>query len=792
MVLFSKKIFTRGSGCLAALLSLSALSSVVNGQGCKGGNTFGYEGLTAGADECSCISTACTNDTCTNQMGGEWTDDCPPCDEDACDPLAANEYDDPICSGPPELIDRAGKKMYRRRVLEMNKPQDSEEGVFCYLKVELCEGETQVTQGMDSGFGDYYRLAATPEWYNYTGTEEYQYAGMSGPDGARSYSPATPMNENNVQFIIKEVTSGDGSYYDCTPGVDCQFGFSELTCMLKPGDEILLSKDPDHFGYVSTHLAYIPNFSREPGYGPYTINLIGQGVAITELNVLAISELLEPFRSDGNFSNIQTVNYLWANSYWSNAEWTWQETDSTDLARELMRDMAKYGIRFNLMHSISREQRPEAQYPRTDVHVIGEAFNLTNTTDQDPNIKWFVVGSSSYKNSIYPQITEWGFDMAPCPGAEKKGYPYCGTNALYKQLEPGADPDSRMRSELFQGYAEMEQVPNPPIEGLGQTECGICKSKCMETDPENPGPCKNMCHVNGLCEGDGKGKGDSSHDQSSDDHSSDDHSAGDDHDRVPGTEECGICKHACADNDEDILNSIFGDNDFSSSGACKGACQDLYGASSCMCGPNLCSESDDEDDSQDHSSHDHAGGETEEAETPSSDDHSSHDHAGSEATLSTAETACSNEQFTTLCSLIEACEVDFEGADTFTVFAPTDDAFAELDAAVGGLDTVDEDILCGILSFHVVAGQELHSDDLNCSDKIEMSNGINARIKCTKGIPYGIKGGGNDEAANFVDVDIMTTDGVIHTIDNVLFYPMVMGGSTTGDVTPSLRGIDSP
>merc|ERR1711865_344482 len=405
----------------------------------------------------------------------------------------------------------------------------------------------------------------------------------------------------------------------------------------------------------------------------------------------------------------------------------------TDLARELMRDMAKYGIRFNLKHS------------------------------------------------IYPQITEWGFDMAPCPGAEKKGYPYCGTNALYKQLEPGADPDSRMRSELFQGYAEMEQVPNPPIEGLGQTECGICKSKCMETDPENPGPCKNMCHVNGLCEGDGKGKG-----GSSDDHSSDDH------DRVPGTEESGICKHACADNDEDILNSIFGDNDFSSSGACKGACQDLYGASSCMCGPNLCSESDDEDDSQDHSSHDHAGGETEEAETPSSHDHSSHDHAGSEATLSTAETACSNEQFTTLCSLIEACGVDFEGADTFTVFAPTDDAFAELDAAVGGLDTVDEDILCGILSFHVVAGQELHSDDLNCSDKIEMSNGINARIKCTKGIPYGIKGGGNDEAANFVDVDIMTTDGVIHTIDNVLFYPMVMGGSTTGDVTPSLRGIDSP
>jgi len=157
--------------------------------------------------------------------------------------------------------------------------------------------------------------------------------------------------------------------------------------------------------------------------------------------------------------------------------------------------------------------------------------------------------------------------------------------------------------------------------------------------------------------------------------------------------------------------------------------------------------------------------------------------------LSTAEAACNFPQFTTLCSLIKACDVDFEGNDTFTVFAPSDDAFAELDAAVGGLDNVDEDMLCGILSFHVVAGEEFRSDDLICSETIEMSNGVNARVKCDKGIPYGIKGGGNDEAANFIHVDLLTTDGVIHTIDNVLFYPSVMSDSTTGgDVNPSLRG----
>jgi len=712
MLLFSKSsvIF----GCLLALLSSPSI--LVNGQGCKGGNTFGYEGLTAGdQEECSCIGTACTNDTCIDDMGGDWTDDCPACDPDECDPLAANEYDDPPCVGAPEAIDRFGKKMYRRRILEANKPQDSTEGVFCYLKVELCEGETQVTQGMDSGFGDYYRLAATPGWYDYTGTDEYRFSGMHNPTGARSYSPATPMNENNVQFIIKEATSGDGSYYDCVPGKNCSFGFSELSCMLQPGDEILMSQDPDHAGYVSSHLAYVPNFSREPGYGPYTINVIGQGVAITELNVLAISELLQPFRSDGNFSNIQVINYLWGNSYWSNAEWTWQETDSTDLARELMRDMAQYGIRFNLMHSISRELRPEAQYPRTDVTVIGEAFNLTNTTDQDPNTKWFVVGSSSYKQSIYPQILEWGFDMAPCPGAEKKGYPYCGTNALYQQLEGGADPDGRMRSELFDDYAEMEQVPNPPIEGLGQSECEICESECMETDPENPGPCKNMCHQNGLCE---EESGDhDSHDSSSD---------------FEGMEEI-----------------------------------------------------------------DEAEGDEAKDEVPSSHDHDSSSDFEGMGENSISELACGNDDFSTLCSLIGACDVDFEAP--ITVFAPNNAAFAELDAAVGGLDTVDVDILCGILSFHVVAGQALAAADLlpycesGNASLLEMSNGVNARVKCTKGAPYGIKGGGNDEAANFVETDIYASDGVIHVIDNVMFFPQVMSGSsTTGDAAPSLRGIGLP
>jgi len=86
------------------------------------------------------------------------------------------------------------------------------------------------------------------------------------------------------------------------------------------GTDFLLSAVSEHGGLdAHHHFVYKPNFSRDPGSGPYTINIIGQGVAITELNILSTSELLEPFASDGSFSTITEINYLWANSYWSNA-----------------------------------------------------------------------------------------------------------------------------------------------------------------------------------------------------------------------------------------------------------------------------------------------------------------------------------------------------------------------------------------------------------------------------------------------------------------------------------------
>jgi len=433
---------------------LSLLLSGVDSQGCKGGLSSYQKNYDGDRDACNLNQVTCDESSC-KKMGGEWTDDCPT--YDGCDPFATSD-DDPSCTGPPEKVDRYGQKLYRRKVLANEKLQDTEERTLCHITLELCEGESMITQGVDIGYGDVYRLGAGEEWFDYTGTDDYKYAGMpSGHYHSRSYNAVGPMNENKVQLLIKQV----GPFPEergCTAGVDCHFGISELACMAPVGSELLLSTVSEHGTTEDQiHNMQKPNFSREPGSGPYTINFVGQGVAISEINIAIVSELLEPFASDGSLSTIKEVNFLWSNSYWSDTEYMTDDTNPTDIAVKMFRDLANYGIRLNLMHAISRETHPEAEWPRVDVDVIGKAFKLTNTTNQDPNIKWFVVGAGYYKTSIYAKIEEWGFDLSGCL-ASHTSYPKCGTNSLYVREAAGADGfKNRGRSKLFQYYENIGQ-----------------------------------------------------------------------------------------------------------------------------------------------------------------------------------------------------------------------------------------------------------------------------------------------------------------------------------------------
>lgn len=142
----------------------------------------------AETNPCDLTPVACDQDAC-EAIDGDWVESCPDPPPD-CDPLAPSP-DDPSCTGPPKGIDRFGKKMYARKLVARDKPQDNEdEGVFCHVTFDLCEGETMITQQIDSGFGDYYRVANAPgEWCDYEGTADYAFDGMHKRAGRVGPSP---------------------------------------------------------------------------------------------------------------------------------------------------------------------------------------------------------------------------------------------------------------------------------------------------------------------------------------------------------------------------------------------------------------------------------------------------------------------------------------------------------------------------------------------------------------------------------------------------------------------------
>ena len=124
--------------------------------------------------------------------------------------------------------------------------------------------------------------------------------------------------------------------------------------------------------------------------------------------------------------------------------------------------------------------------------------------------------------------------------------------------------------------------------------------------------------------------------------------------------------------------------------------------------------------------------------------------------------AVEDGRFKTLASaLTTAGLVDtLKGEGPFTVFAPTDDAFAKIPAATLNALIADKAQLTGVLTYHVVSGRVMASDvvKLNSADTV---NGKPVMIKVDGGKVYI-----ND--AQVVITDILASNGVIHVIDTVL------------------------
>ncbi len=126
-----------------------------------------------------------------------------------------------------------------------------------------------------------------------------------------------------------------------------------------------------------------------------------------------------------------------------------------------------------------------------------------------------------------------------------------------------------------------------------------------------------------------------------------------------------------------------------------------------------------------------------------------------------AEIAATNAQFSTLSGALEATGLDeaLNGDGEFTVFAPTDEAFAALPE--GTLESLTSEQLEGILLYHVLGAQVL-SGQLGSEQTVETLGGENMFITS------GSAGVAVNGTASVTSVDIEARNGVIHVIDNVI------------------------
>jgi len=126
------------------------------------------------------------------------------------------------------------------------------------------------------------------------------------------------------------------------------------------------------------------------------------------------------------------------------------------------------------------------------------------------------------------------------------------------------------------------------------------------------------------------------------------------------------------------------------------------------------------------------------------------------------DTAVGAGSFTTLVAAVQAAGLDetLASGGPFTVFAPTDEAFAKLPAGtVEGL-LADKDKLTAVLTYHVVSGKVMAADVVSLTEAPTVQ-GQNINIDASNG-------GVRINDASVVQADIECDNGVIHVIDSVI------------------------
>lgn len=138
-----------------------------------------------------------------------------------------------------------------------------------------------------------------------------------------------------------------------------------------------------------------------------------------------------------------------------------------------------------------------------------------------------------------------------------------------------------------------------------------------------------------------------------------------------------------------------------------------------------------------------------------------HDHAMSPTIV---EVAAGNDDFSTLVAAVKAAGlVDvLSGEGPFTVFAPTNAAFAKLPAGTveSLLKPENKEQLVGILTYHVVPGKVMAADVVKVDSATTVQGGDVSIAATDAGVTV--------DSANVVATDIAASNGVIHVIDSVI------------------------
>ena len=126
--------------------------------------------------------------------------------------------------------------------------------------------------------------------------------------------------------------------------------------------------------------------------------------------------------------------------------------------------------------------------------------------------------------------------------------------------------------------------------------------------------------------------------------------------------------------------------------------------------------------------------------------------------------AAADGRFTTLVAAVQAAGLveTLKGEGPFTVFAPTDEAFAKLPEGTVEdlLKPENRETLVAVLTYHVVPGKVMSGDIAGQTTEVATVQGSTIEVDATDGVMI--------DDATVTEADIVTSNGVIHVIDTVI------------------------